>query len=545
MNDMMKQIITYTLLAVCLLSACQADDYEAMTGASDKSEMLSLAVSANDFAVTGETSTRSADYGKTTTFEKDDRVGLIVLDEDDNIIADNLPYKFDGSNWNFDSDNSGSKQPAFYDPSMNTYIVYYPYNAAADQTTNVDGLKTLPVFTPSDDQSTEDAYRKSDLMVWSSSGGPMKQITATLKHVRNSFSFAPAIQWTLTTNDVIRYPSPTPSENVFIYDKEGKQLFPYRAEDGSYRYILPDGYNGNLRWYYTYNGTDYGGQRTISTSSTGGTRYAQVETVEINETYSLDQAVEGDFYCSKEINGDNIGYVVPKDAVAVLDQHRCIGIVFHAGKHERDNSDYTEGLTPNGPKLSDGQVYGYVVALTDVDDNGLRWEYGPNGKYDELVGTSTSRDDWDGYSNSQKFHEFVEQHSGEGWEMKHFPAALACETYGNRTLDQDGNAANGKYDWQKPLAAPVNTSGWFFPSYAQLGDVRGKRSSLSERINNVKNNLPNGCSYGDHIRAFGDWAYWSSTESSQSRAWYVYFGNGDGYAYNKDNTVRVRAVLAF
>ena len=541
----MKQTFLYTLLVVCLLSACQTDD-EAMTGASDKSEMLSLTVSANDFAVTGETSTRAADNGKTTTFENGDRVGLIVLDEDDNIIADNLPYKFDGSNWNFDSDNSGSKQPAFYAPSMYTYIVYYPYDADANGITSVEALKNLEVFKPQTDQSAENAYRKSDLMVWSSSEGPMKQITATLEHVRNSFSFAPAIQWTLTTNDVIRYPSPTVSENVFIYDKEDKQLFPYRAEDGSYRYILPDGYNGNLRWYYTYNGTNYGGQRTVSTSSTGGTRYAQVETVETNGTYSLDQAAEGDFYCSKETDGGNIGYVVPKDAVTVLDQHRCIGIVFHVGKHDRDNSDYTEGLTPNGPKLSDGQVHGYVVALTDVDDNGLRWEWGPADQYNERVGTSTSRDDWDGYSNSQKFHEFVEQHSGDGWEMKHFPAALACETYGNRTFDQDGNAADGKYDWQKPLAAPVNTSGWFFPSYAQLGNVRDKRSSLSERINHVKNNLPNGCSYGDHIRAFGDWYCWSSTEDSQGGAWFVYFGSsGSGGARIKVYALRVRAVLAF
>lgn len=184
---MMKQIITYTLLAVCLLSACQADDYEAMTGASDKSEMLSLAVSANDFAVTGETSTRSADYGKTTTFEKNDRVGLIVLDEDDNIIANNLPYKFDGSNWNFDTGNSENKQPAFYDPSMHTYIVYYPYNAAANQIANVDALKALGAFAHQADQSTEDAYRQSDLMVWHSSGASMKQITATLVHVHNSF----------------------------------------------------------------------------------------------------------------------------------------------------------------------------------------------------------------------------------------------------------------------------------------------------------------------------------------------------------------------
>ena len=539
MNDMMKQTFLYTLLTVCLLSACQADD-EAMTGTSGKGETLSLTVSANDFAVTGGTSTRATDYGKTTTFESRDQVGLIVLDEAGDLVVDNELYIFLNGNWEF----FGQIEP-MYDPSFKTYIVYYPYNASANGITSVEGLKNLEVFKPRADQSEEDAYRQSDLMVWSSSEGPMKQITATLTHVRNSFSFAPSIQWTLVTGDEVRYPSPTPSENVFIYDKEGSHLLPYHAEDGSYRYILPDGYSGDLRWYYTYNDTNYGGQRTISASSTGGTRYAQMETVENKGTYSLDQAVEGDFYCSKEIEGSNTGYFLPKGAVDFLGRHRCIGIVFYVGKHKNDNSDYTKELTPNGPKLSDGQVHGYVVALTDVDDNGLRWEWGPADQYNERVGTSTSRDDWDGYSNSQKFHEFVNDNAG--WEMKHFPAALACETYGNRTLDQDGNAADGKYDWQKPLAAPVKTSGWFFPSYAQLSHIRDNRSSLSERINHVKNNLPNGCSYGDHIRAFGDWVYWSSTEAVNfsDEAWRMSFGSNYGHTNYKDGAIGVRAVLAF
>lgn len=529
---MIKQTFLYTLLTVCLLSACRTDDYEMTTGTSGHSETLSLTVSANDFAVTGETSTRAADYGKTTAFEFKDQVGLIVLDEYDNLVVDNEPYIFFNDNWEF----FGQKEP-MYDPSFKTYIVYYPYDAGANGITSVEGLKNLEVFKPQTDQSREEAYRKSDLMVWSSSEGPMKQITATLKHVRNSFSFAPSIQWTLLTGDEVRYPSPTPSENVFIYNKDGNCLSPYRAEDGSYRYILPDGYSGDLRWYYTYNGTNYGGQRTVTPSSTGGTRYAQVETVENKGTYSLDQAAEGDFYCSKMIDGTNTGYLLPQDAVAVLDQHRCIGIVFYKGKHDEDKSDYAEPLTPNGPTLPDGQFHGYVVALTDVNDEGCRWEYGPNGQYNELVGTSSSRDDWSGYSNSQKFHDFVEQHSEEGWEMKHFPAAFACETY--------GNAADGKYDWQQPLEAPDNTSGWFFPSYAQFGDISGKRSSLSERINNVKNNLPDGCSYGDYIRAFGDRVYWSSTEYLQDRAWCVGFSTYGDYTNSKGYTMMVRAVLAF
>ena len=539
----MKQIIPYTLLAACLLSACQTDDYEPMAGTSGESGMLSLTVSANDFAVTGGASTRAADNGKTTTFENGDRVGLIVLDVADGIIADNLPYKFDGSNWNFDTNNGEGKQPAFYDPSMNTYIVYYPYNAAANQTASVDALKALGVFAHQADQSTENAYRQSDLMVWSSSGKPMKRITAALAHIRNSFSLDAKVQWTLATGDAVSY-TPPALEDVIVYDKVGKQLSPYCAEDGSYRYILPDDYEGTLRWHYTYEEKTFGGECTVSAQATG-TRYAQVKTINAGE-YSLDKAAPGDFYCSKS-DGATTGYVLPQEAVAVLDNHRCIGIVFHVGQHESDESDYS------CTGIGEAKCHGYVVALTDVHDGSsdrLRWEYGPKNEYNHVVGTSTSASDWQGYSNSLKFHEFVknEDNKAAGWEMKHFPAALACETYGNRTLDKDGNDANGKYDWQQPLAAPSNTSGWFLPSCGQLQYLYQNRSVLLVRMTDVKNSTPDNCSYKDKIKWFStSWYYWSSTERSYDprNAWRVDFLNGyTNYIY-KYYTYVVRAVLAF
>lgn len=546
----MKQIIPYTLLAVCLLSACQTDDYEPTAGTSGESGTLSLTVSANDFAVTGGASTRAADNGKTTTFENGDRVGLIVLDESGNLVADNLPYKFDGSNWNFDTGNGEGKQPVFYDPSLNTYIVYYPYDAAANQTTSVDALKALNVFAHQENQSTENAYRQSDLMVWSSSGKPMKQITAALAHVRNSFSLDVTVQWTLATGDAVSY-TPPALEDVIIYDKEGKQLSPYRAEDGSYRYILPDDYEGTLRWHYTYEENTYGGECTV-VAPTAGTRYAQVETANVGE-YSLDKAAPGDFYCSKETNGTNTGYVVPQEAVSVLEQHRCIGIVFHVGRHETDQSDYSKPLTENGPTIPDSKFHGYVVALTDVHDGSsdrLRWEYGPGNVYNQAIGASTSTSDWQGYSNSLKFHEFVNNDDNKeaGWEMKHFPAALACETYGNRMLDKDGNDANGKYDWQKPLAAPGNTSGWFLPSCGQLQYLYQNRSVLSARMTDVKNSTPTDCGYKEYIKWFStSLYYWSSTEYSYDTyyAWDVYFNDGGTYDLIKDYTSYVRAVLAF
>lgn len=226
----------------------------------------------------------------------------------------------------------------------------------------------------------------------------------------------------------------------------------------------------------------------------------------------------------------------------------CIGIVFYAGQHETDTGDYT------ATGIGQSQCRGYVVALTDVN-NGERdrlcWESGPDNQDDLLVGTIRSYDDWNGFTNNQKFHEFVEEPNNKyaGWEMKHFPASFACETYGKRTSDPNGNDANGKYDWQHPLAAPSNTTGWFLPSCGQLKYLYENRSLLSPCMDVVKSSIPDNCNYKNKIKWFSSTfpLYWSSTEDPRDPdiASHVNFNDGFHYYDVKFETNAVRAVLAF
>lgn len=262
-----------------------------------------------------------------------------------------------------------------------------------------------------------------------------------------------------------------------------------------------------------------------------------------------------DWTAGGEFNGDatmpvpKIGDFFYSDGTysTALDASKtCIGIVFHIGHHENDGSDYSS------TGIGRTQCHGYVVALTDVhNDNNDRlcWENGPNNEHNQVVGSSTDNVDWNGYSNNLKFHEFVnkETNKATGWEMKHFPAVLACETYGNRTLDQNGNPANGKYDWQKPLAAPQNTSGWFLPSCGQMKCLYQNRSVLSVCMDVVKNSVPADCSYKGYIKWFStSWYYWSSTEYPDLSSYVYMYGYNDLAYYNrKDDTLDVRAVLAF
>lgn len=259
---------------------------------------------------------------------------------------------------------------------------------------------------------------------------------------------------------------------------------------------------------------------------------------------TVENAAEGDYLLSD-------GSVLDKESILTHKAaSQVVGIVFYVGHHTSDGSDYTN--TGIGQRL----CHGYAVSLTfanNGDHDKLAWEKGPNEEYDKEVGAANSKYDWNGYSNQQKFHEFIRKNSG--WEMKHFPAAFACETYGNRTVDQDGNPTTA-YDWQKPLAAPSNTSGWFLPSLRQLLDLF-ECSFLTESMSAVKNSLPDDCDYKNYIgwlEAKDYWTSWSSSEGGEEsaapeRAKRADYRYSTGHAYNgtalKKQKNHARAILAF
>ena len=171
---------------------------------------------------------------------------------------------------------------------------------------------------------------------------------------------------------------------------------------------------------------------------------------------------------------------------------RIIGIVIYAGRHATDNSDYTKALTEGGPTIS-GNVNGYAMAITNatgtrtsVTDDRPAWLIGPGGAGDYIYDldsyVSADQYAWNGYANCQAIHNFVEDHAGEGFEMRHFQAAWVCETYGYRNLNYDGSVNGGDYTWQQLLKAPAGTSGWFLPSVGQLAYMRTNVNYLDERL---------------------------------------------------------------
>ncbi len=239
------------------------------------------------------------------------------------------------------------------------------------------------------------------------------------------------------------------------------------------------------------------------------------------------------------------------EAVAPEAGKTVIGIVFHAGRHATDASDYTKPLTAGGPTLA-GEVRGYAVAITDaclydVWNGGVLWATKPNDEFDCAfeIDVSDNLDDWNGYANCQVMHDYVTAHAGKGWEMRHFQAAWSCETYGNRTLDYDGNPTSA-YEWQAPLRAPAGTSGWFLPSCGQLWYMMPYQDYLNSRFMAAKE--VSAAELQEYVKEFQSLGYWSSTkhDNYSAQAMFVDFMNRDRYGMDRNSKNLVsRAVIVF
>lgn len=531
------------LFAACILSACTSAFDEPDPMASGDSEMLSLEVSVSDIVESDGTSSRSTEEGAITTFDGGDKVGLIVLDSEGNILVDNVPYIYDGDNWSFWSDNPDGKQLAYYDAAMSTYIVYYPYDKEVDNSKSVDDIKSKDAFAPQKDQTSEKQYDRADVLVWTSEGKALRHLPVELKHVYDSFSFRIDIKWTLEPingeveyepmketlkNFKIEFTNNNDEKTLLFDNDDDSQNLTYCNEDGYYRYLLTSGEGGKITWQYTYRQITFRGERTIPAESSGK-RFIHHEIAYMGKLPGPNMEVS-DFYC---IKGDT-GYVFPWDAAYRLKDidknkkkpfagHHCIGLVIGVGQHENDVWDYTESVI--------GKRYcnGYVMSLTDIAEKyswattGTKGATGMVGTITHLITSKRQLVDWNGYYNVNKIEEFITANSATtSISEASFPAAYACKNYG-------GNMG---------MSSPKNnTTGWFLPSIGMLSYVWTTTDPiqtawkpyemavlLKERFDTVKEYLEfdevytgKNYTYENVIDTFdNNCAYWTSNEALTS-----------------------------
>ena len=508
----------------------------------DTGDAVPLAITVTDggYASTDKTATRATENGYRTEFTDGDACGLYIV-RGGTVVYDNVKLSAiagtDGLTWHPSEDVSLAGGL-----SGEQYFLYYPYKENMKGKTNASATDANGFFDPlvsgwqpEADQSTYTAYTTSDLMTatgTASKNGNKLTLSFSMTHrMALAVIEMPKTVYQFTDSSIPDY-----IVELSTPDFSGEAK-PCGNGENTYRYLVnPNSSDPTLTGSYADGKVENVFDVTMGNMDAGSYKTYKVDGGTLIENYKLQI---GDYFCKD--NDDN-WYIIPQ---AATPDGNVIGIVFHAGQHEKDGSDYSES------GIGQAKCHGYVVALTDVnndDSDRLRWEWGPAKQYDQIVGVSSSTDDWNGYSNSLKFHEFVNDNNG--WDMKHFPAALACETYGNRTTDQNGNPATGKYDWQEPLAAPHNSSGWFLPSCGQLKYLYQNGSLLSSRMTDVKNSTR--ADYKNKIKWFytildSGWFYWSSTEYSYflNRAWSMDFNRGLSISGDKNETRVVRAVLAF
>ena len=542
-----------TFLSLLLLSACSPDN-DALPGDDGDNTPLAalrIEVSASDFTNDNGTNTRAADNGGATTFENGDRIGIIVLDNSGNVLSDNIPYKYNDNAWSFDNSNDEGKTAVYYDNKAGTltYLAYFPYSVEANGVTSLDNLKVK--FPPQPDQRTKDAYRASDLLVWSSETGsaPLKILNIEFTHAYSSLSLSLSIECQIDRAET-SYTTSSVDDVSFTIGTE--PLLAYRADDGSCRIIVSP-QTTDARWFCSYQAKTYGGTMS-STALAANSRYTLAPVLNIG-AYTFDKARVGDFYC-KSSDGST-GYLIPGDIASLTTEQQaaCIGIVYSTDP-DRIGARATQALNEKGVSTP----HGLVMALTNASD-GCRWgDYGKDensgGNDGEPFKANTDQlkkqyENVDGYGET---HWIIEKYESNGTTLKDtYTAFYHANFYGT------AESSTEKY------AAPTNTTGWFIPGMGQWWDIlsnlgkidltgkqgdTGGSTSISGAAPTAVANINKYLQKISHATILSTSTFfWSSSEGSGDYACVVFFYSSGYLAlndYSKDSSNRrLRCSFAF
>lgn len=481
---MIKDIL-YILVFVGLFASCDSEQFSsAVKDDTTADNVLKLNISRADFSDMTADDSRVSNSGTSTSFTKDDVIGVLVTQDGKNY---NLPYRYNGTNWEFDT---SSEKKLFTKTTADenlTFILYYPYSAKADNVTTLEELKT--VFPVKTDQSSETDYISSDLL-YAEVTTAESTVSAEMKHLRALFAYKPKVKFQTTVAEEGGFESYALSLADISFSDEAGEIKCYKTTDGEYRYIVDK--DKTITWVYDYAGAVYEGKKELVV--TPGTKYATTEFINTG-VYDESKAKIGDFYC---IDSDNKGYVLPQEFDIASSTHTCIGIVFHVGAGSGDSQDNYAGTS-----LVFSGIRGYVVALKDAGN----FPWASNEDLGGKLLTNKDKQLWIGYLNTKAVQEET---------LENYPAFNKCINF-------------------EPIA-PSGSSGWYLPSCAQLGAIFSQKKTLDKELQNV--------SGSQLIKE--DW-YWSSTQSDNDNQAVMYLlkDNGGTTDWGKYYLYNVRPVLTF
>lgn len=479
---MIKNIL-YILVFAGLFASCDSEQFSsAVKDDTTANNVLKLNISRADFSDMAADDSRVSNSGTSTSFTKDDVIGVLVTQDGKNY---NLPYRYNGTNWEFDT---SSEKELFTKTTADElrFILYYPYSAKADNVTTLEELKT--VFPVKTDQSSEDDYISSDLL-YAEVTTAESTVSAEMRHLRALFTYKPKVKFQTTVAEKDNFESYALSLADISFSDEAGEIKCYKTTDGEYRYIVDEG-KTIITWVYDYAGAVYEGKKELVVTS--GTKYATTEFIN-TDVYDESKAKIGDFYC---IDSDNKGYVLPQEFDIASSTHTCIGIVFHVGAGSGDSQKNYDGTSLAG-------IRGYVVALKDAGS----FPWASNEDLGGKLLTNKDKQLWIGYLNTKAVPEET---------LENYPAFNKCVNF-------------------KPIA-PSGSSGWYLPSCAQLEAIFSQKKTLDKELQNVS---------GSQLIQ-GDWYWSSTQSDNDNQAvMYLLKDNGATYDWDKHYLYNVRPVLTF
>lgn len=502
-----------------LLVSCQQEELPGMNGASDTTP-LSITVTDGGYVSTDKAATRATEDGYRTEFTAGDECGLYIV-RGGTVVYENIKLtataSANGNALTWQPEASVTLVGGFPDES---YFLYYPYQSDMSGKTTVSATDAEGFFAtlvsgwqPKTDQSTYANYTASDLMIakgTANKDGNKLNLSFSMTHrMVLAVIEMPKTVYKFTNTDVTISDYTAASSADFT----GSSMKPYGIFSGTYRCIVnPAGSapasitgsydDGKKEFSVTPDGIDAGSCKTYKIDGAQATV----------KPYNLQS---GDYFCK---DGSGSWYIIPG---AENPGSKCIGIVFHVGQDESDESDYS------GTGIGEAKCHGYVVALTEATSGYCMWGvygtelgcYPTDGGGNKLNNYSNPDIDWNGYA----------------WTQKIITAAGGKDKL--NASDQAGYPATyyAVVAYENKCPAPTNSSGWFLPSIGQMWNIYQNRSSLF-----------NGKAVVTSLKS--DW-YWSSSEYYHDPAYYalyvrVYYGDVD-YSSKRYRGSFVRPVLAF
>lgn len=513
------------LFSLSVLTAC--DEEENLFGNRDTSAgMYELSVTSAGFVPAEEQPSEGAETIN-IPFGNDDAIGLVMVDGE-KITHTRYIYKELLSKWSGDL--------VVKNPSAKIYA-YYPYNEALEVSSlNTEGenaaeffSQMITDFVPQADQSKEEDFKKSNLMVGTAS------LDETGKKISINMEPAMALAVVKVNLSELGTMSLASDPDYTWRAATIESLAPfYRLEENTFvSYIVPEQEQASV--------SIPSGIVTIPSIK----RFTYQEcSLSLTNVHTLQP---GDFFMKD-------GSLVGKDAILTAEQKaNCIGIVFQTdesriGQAEKD--------------ALGGKAHGLVLALKNesgsveasAGKNRFAWGKIPTDGSKEITAMAQTKmqcyNDMSGLKNCQEIWAKLEG------QPNNYNAFRYAKEFSNQ------------------VKAPVNTTGWFLPSIGQWWDIfrnLGECSFLdSESVKNDKLNivwkpLPNNKNdlikklntqlkkVGDnYVDVFGDRTFdalWSSSEFSYDFAICISFTEAELNINAKKKTEgrdsRVRCILAF